>query len=365
MKAVIPCAKKKDDMFPFSETLPTALMPLMGRPIAEQLVNDLLSVGVDEVYIVGNHLLPELEDHFEEFDSVEIVEQEEINGTGGAIDAVDIEEEFFVVNGDVAVSRSDLKSLKDAHDGKVSDVTMLATDESRPEKFGVLSITNDRVEDIVEKPEDPENNLINTGIYVFTPEIFSVLEDMEGQKDLTDAVSKLVEQNGARFELVGDYWLDIGSPQKLRKADAVKREYHIRDTEVADSADVADSAVIDGDARIADGAEVRPNTVVEGRVYIGEDAVVGPNTVVRDSTIGDGSLVENATVRGSLLFQGNVLDPYVSVERCVMGEETDVKPGTVIRESFIGGRSFIDMNNSIRGLKFVPDARTDLSEISK
>ena len=64
-------------------------------------------------------------------------------------------------------------------------------------------------------------------------------------------------------------------------------------------------------------------------------------------------------------MEENIIDPYVAVERSILGEESDTKSGTVIRESFIGGRSYIDMNNSIRGIKFVPDARTDLSEISK
>ena len=59
------------------------------------------------------------------------------------------------------------------------------------------------------------------------------------------------------------------------------------------------------------------------------------------------------------------MDSFVAVENTVLAEEVDIKPGTVIRECLIGARSFIDMNNSIRGTKFVPDARTDLGEISK
>ena len=96
-----------------------------------------------------------------------------------------------------------------------------------------------------------------------------------------------------------------------------------------------------------------------------EDTYVGPNTVVEASTIGAESQVENCHVQTSLLFEENITDSFVDLENVVLGEECDLKPGSVLKESFIGPRSYIDMNNSIRGVKFVPDARTDLSEISK
>lgn len=366
MKAVIPCAKKKDDMFPFSETLPTAMMPVMGKPMVQHLVEELRKAGADEIYVVANHMIEEIDDQFAETRDVEVVEQEELNGTGGAIETVDIDEDFFVVNGDVTISENDLQSLADSHDSSVSDVTLLATDQSKPEKFGVLSITNDRVEKIVEKPEQPENSLVNTGIYIFTPEIFDILDGMDSeQKNLTEAVSRMVEDGGARFELVEDYWIDIGSPQKLRKADFVKRDHSIQETQISEDAEIADSAVIAGEAVVEEGAEIGPNAVIQGKTFVGEKAVIGAGSVVESSSIGSKSSLRNANVENSLVFHENVLDPFTHTERCVMGEEVDVKSGTVIRESFIGGRSFIDMNNSIRGLKFVPDARTDLSEISK
>ena len=365
MKAVIPCAKKKDDMFPFSETMPTALMPLMGEPIVERLVDSLEETGVDEVYLIANHRIEMIDEYFSDRDTVEVIEQEELDGTGSAVELADIQEEFFVVNGDVSVTRNDLENLREAHDSNVSDVTMLATEDSRPEKYGVLSITNDRVEGIVEKPEEPENNLVNTGIYIFGPRIFEVLDEMDGEKELTEAVSRIVDRDGARFELVEDYWMDIGTPQKLRKADRTLRSFALDGQEIADSAEVADSAVIEGDVRIEEDAVIKPGTVLEDKTFVGEESLVGPNTVVRDSSVGRKSLLRNASIDESLLFNENILDPQTSIERSVMAEETDVKSGTVIRESFIGARSFIDMNNSIRGLKFVPDARTDLSEISK
>ncbi|MFB6204546.1 MAG: sugar phosphate nucleotidyltransferase [Candidatus Nanohaloarchaea archaeon] len=365
MKAVIPCAKKKEDMFPFSETKPTALMPAMDRPVVEQLVSNLQSIGVDEIYLVTNHLEEQFEDLSGEYTNVSTVHQEELNGTGGAVETCDfIEEDFFVVNGDVMVSENDLDNLKESHENGSSPVTLLAEKGDRPEKFGVLSITNDRVDSLEEKPEKPDNALVNTGIYMFSPEVFSALQELEGEKELTDAVKNMIDREDARFELIEDYWLDIGDPKKLWSADRTLRD-RIDGTSIHEDAEVHENVEITGDAVIDEGAVLKPGAVLEGKVYIGENAEIGPNTVVRDSTISQGSVVRDASIEDALLFEDNIVDPHVHLENCIIGEECDVKSGTVIRESFIGARSFIEMNNSIYGTKFVPDARTDLSEMSK
>ncbi|MFB6207824.1 MAG: sugar phosphate nucleotidyltransferase [Candidatus Nanohaloarchaea archaeon] len=365
MKAVIPCAKKKEDMFPFSETKPTALMPVMDRPIVKHLIKQLQSVGVDEIYLVTNHLEEQFEDFFSEYTNVNVVHQEELEGTGAAVETCDfIEEDFFVVNGDVMVSENDLANLKESHERGSSSVTLLAAKGDQPEKFGVLSITNDRVNSLEEKPEKPDNALVNTGIYLFTPEVFSTLGELEDEKSLTDAVRSMVDEDGARFELIEDYWMDIGDPKKLWKADRLKRD-EIDETSIHDEAEVHESAEITGEAVIDEGAVLKQGAVLEGKVYLGKNAVVGPNSVVRDSTVSRDSAIRNASVEDALLFDENIVDPHVHLENCIIGEESDIKSGTVIRESFIGARSFIEMNNSIYGTKFVPDARTDLSELSK
>lgn len=367
MKAVIPAAKKKDSMFPFSESKPTGLMPVMGKPLVKHLIHALQDIGVDDIYIVTSYLEEEFEEEFGEYTNVNTVHQEELTGTAAAVATCDfIEEDFFVVNGDVLVSTRDLRNLKQKHDEFDSDVTMLATEEEQPEKFGVLSITNDKVVSIEEKPEEAENPLVNTGIYVFSPEVFDIIDGLGSEEtSITDAVDRMVEREGARFEFITDYWIDIGSPRKLWKADEIKREYEIEDTDIDQDARIHDTVEVEGDAVIEAEAVVKPGAVLEGKVFIGRGAIIGPNTVISDSSVAKNSQVEAAKLEAANVFESVILDPTVYVEDSVIGEEVDVKPGTVIQESFIGARSYVEMNNSIRGVKFVPDARTDLSEISK
>ncbi|MFB6147855.1 MAG: sugar phosphate nucleotidyltransferase [Candidatus Nanohaloarchaea archaeon] len=367
MKAVIPAAAKKDSMFPFSESKPTGLMPVKGKPLTRHLVESLKETGVDVIYLVTNHLEERYVEEFEDDADVEIVHQDHLSGTARAVSCCDfIDEEFIVVNGDVLVSGDDLTALVEKYRQTESEVAMLATGENKPEKFGVLSIQNDRVTSIKEKPEEAENTLVNTGIYMFSPQVFNVIEELEeDETSITDAVNGMTGSGKTRFELVDDYWLDIGSPRKLWKADRLKREHEIDSREIHEDAEVANSAELPEEVAVEEGAEIKPGTVIEGKCYIGEDVTLGPGTVVRNSSIGEGSVVRNCDLDQLLAFESVQLDSTVSVTRSVLGEEVEVKPGTVIQESYIGPRSFLEMNNSVRGASFVPDARTDLGEISK
>jgi|GEM_PF-447543 len=367
MKAVILCAAKEKSLYPFTESKPTGLIPVSGKPLVKHLITDLKAEGIEDIYIVTNYREEDFVDEFEGYTNVNTVSQEELNGTGGAVETCNfIEEDFIVINGDVVVSQKDIGKLIEKHQETSSSATILATSEETPEKFGVVSITNDKVTNLTEKPEEPESTLVNTGIYAFSPKIFDILEEIDSEdKNLTDAVQRLVDTSDTRFELVEDYWIDIGTLKKLWKADETKREYLIKETEIAEDAEVHEKTSIVGEAIIRPGAEIKPGTVIEGKVFIGENCTIGPNTVLKDTTVTDNSQIRSCDIESSLMFEKSIVDPSVHIENSVIAEETDIKSNTSIRESFIGPRSFIEMNNSIYGVKFVPDARTDLSELSK
>lgn len=364
MKAIILCAKKKENLFPFTETTPTGLLPVGGTPNVRRLIDDLEAAGVDEFYLITNHLERKYKEEFENDKEVSIVHQEEVTGTADALENCgDIEEDFYVVNGDVMVSRNDLKCLKKKHLNERPEATVLGDSEEKPEKFGVLSILNDEVKSIVEKPEAAENSLVNTGVYVFRPSIFGYIES-SNSSSLAEVVGDIAENQKVKMSVIEDYWMEIDSLRRLWKADRFIREKTV-ENEVADSAEVHDSAEIRGRVEVRENAVIRENSTVEGPTVIGEKAVIGPNTAVHKATIGEGSQLRSATVENSFIFDEAIVDPHVHVEQSVLGEGADVKSGTSIYESFIGAESFIEMNNSIKGTKFVPDARTDLGEISK
>jgi len=90
-----------------------------------------------------------------------------------------------------------------------------------PEKYGVLFADDGFLEKIVEKPKEHIGNLINTGLYKFTPEIFEAVNKIKpsvrGEYELTDAVTLLAGKKKVKIKQIQDYWLDFGNPGDIIK----------------------------------------------------------------------------------------------------------------------------------------------------
>lgn len=336
MKAVVLAAKKNDSLFPYTETRPVGLIPVGGKPLVRRTVEKLFDSGVKEIYLVVNYEEEQYREEFRDEDSVKFVRQETLDGTASAVNCCDfLEEDFLVINGDVLVSDSDISALIQKHSESTGEATVLGTHENRPEKFGVLSIVDDRIESIMEKPEDAETTLVNTGIYCFSPEVFKHLNSGITLPDAVMAVKT------PRFEVAEDYWIDIGRNSKLLEADRTARE-----PEIEESAEVSEKAHVGKDCYIGENVEIKPGSVVENC------------TVCENSTV-------RGTVRNSFVMEKVETEPSVSVERSIVGEHTKISAGSALEECFIGPEALIGLNNSMRGVKTVPGGRTDLGEISK
>ncbi len=90
-----------------------------------------------------------------------------------------------------------------------------------PEKYGVLIPANSLLKEIIEKPKEYVGNLINTGLYKFTPEVFDVIPKIglspRGEYELTDAITLLAKDKKVKIKKIQDYWLDFGNPADIIK----------------------------------------------------------------------------------------------------------------------------------------------------
>ena len=87
-----------------------------------------------------------------------------------------------------------------------------------PERFGVLVVDDDRLVRIIEKPKQRISDLINAGLYKFTPEIFEALKAIKkserGEYELTDAITKLADKNSVVIVEI-ETWLVFGEKKKI------------------------------------------------------------------------------------------------------------------------------------------------------
>ena len=48
-----------------------------------------------------------------------------------------------------------------------------------PERYGVVEFDGQKIKNIVEKPKKPASNYVNTGLWMFSPEVFGLLKDLK------------------------------------------------------------------------------------------------------------------------------------------------------------------------------------------
>ena len=229
MKAIIMAAGKGIRMLPLTEKLPKVLLAINGKPFLSYVIENLKKAGFDEFGIVAGHFKEKIEAFVKkEGINAKIIEQKEPKGTGHAVMQVKEfckGESFIVLGGDNLFSVEDLKAVHNDDEfcyavGKEMDGDV--------RKYGVFRVEGERLLRIVEKPKEFVSNIINIGLYKFTPEIWDALDKIElserGEYELTDAVSLLAKEGKVKYLKLKDYWLDLGSLDDIPKVEKFLKE---------------------------------------------------------------------------------------------------------------------------------------------
>ncbi len=235
-------------MRPATRVVPKALITVVDRPAIQYAVEEAARAGAKEAIVVvdldAGHLiaqhftldgpLPGLEDI-----RVRPVVQEEALGLGHAVhEAAEMvgDRSFFCLLSDniVRPGQDVLERMAaGSDDGEVSVMCLRRLTDEFLSKYGVV-VPASEVEDgyldiggAVEKPgvEEAPSRFGLAGRYLFTPEVFSILQKtppgVGGEIQLTDAIDELGKRGRLRGFLADGDLLDTGTPQGLLKATKV------------------------------------------------------------------------------------------------------------------------------------------------
>jgi len=340
MKAVVLAAGKGERLRPLTENRPKHLLPIGGKPLLEWILEGLVEAGVDEALLVTHYMEEQIKDHFGDGERLGVklryVRQEEMRGTADAFrvaeDFAD-GEEFIGVYGDLFLPPDGFKALTQAH--RKGETTMCVVPVDDPSQMGVVALEGDSVTEIVEKPapgEEP-SDLANAGMYIFTPEIFGLIDEtgLSSRKEyeITDSLKSLIESGSTlrAVTLPKGSWLDVGLPWNLLEAN----ERAMSSIESIIEGDVEDGVRIHGPVKIAKGARVRSGVYIEGPVSIGPGSDIGPNCYLRPSTsIGANVRVGNACeVKNSIIMDGTHVPHLSYVGDSIIGERCNLGAGTI------------------------------------
>jgi len=225
-KVVIAAAGQGTRMLHLTRRKSKHLINVFKKPFLAYLLDNLIAAGYKNFILVVGYHKEKMEEFLKEYKyKAALVDQFEIlggkekeYGTACPLKCVkDVvgKENFLMVYGDNLYSAEDLKIFD--IDDEYNYVAGFFY--QKPEKYGVLKIENGFLKEIVEKPKEFVGNLINTGLYKFTPEIFEkifqVQRSSRGEYELTDAINLLANEKKVKVKEIKTYWLDFGNPADI------------------------------------------------------------------------------------------------------------------------------------------------------
>ena len=339
MKALILAAGYGTRLEPLTLAVPKPMVPIVNLPTMQHNLELLKKHGFDQI-VVNVHYYPEqIENYFSDGHAFGVnlsySFEEELLGTAGGVkrmaEIARITDTFAVLSSD-ALTSINLKRLLDHHKEKKALATIALAKVTDISEFGVvIQDAEGKITGFQEKPrpEQALSDLVNTGIYVFEPEILKLIP--EGFYDFGKQL--FPDLAGGKGALYGyqmvEYWNDVGGLEKYIQSnyDAMKGALNIS----------IPGKKISRATWIGERENIDPSARFEGAVIIGDRCHIGKDVYIKDAVIGDKCVIaDGAAVTGSVLWPDVSVGPGAQISGsvigsfCHIGRQASILAGTVI-----------------------------------
>ena len=203
-----------------------------------------------------------------------------------------------------------------------------------PSRYGVVTLKDGKVIDVVEKPINHISNMVNAGIYVFDNTIFDYLETTLG---IPEALNTMVFDGKIITSVENKTtWLDVVYPWDILSLNATI----LQNIQAGQNGLIEPGVILKGLVSIGKGTIIRSNSYIVGPVIIGKGCDIGPNicifpatsiadnvviapfTTINNSVIGnDVSISSSCTIEDSVIDEGCIIGPHLSA----FSDETEIK----------------------------------------
>lgn len=238
---VIPAAGAGRRLGYLSNLLPKTLFPLYDRPIIHYVINQMESLGIEDIYIIVNVNKEKIVEYIKFIGmdlkaKVHFVEQEELSGTANAILLTEKfikDQPFMVIYGDDCTVTDSLQPMIDLFFQSKAIVTEGAVKEEDTKILQQTCSVNldkdGKMVEIVEKPEKPQYMLRGCGVYLFSPEIFDFIREtpvhpIRKEKEITYTINRAASEGRAYGFIINGYNVNINDYNELLKASLLVRE---------------------------------------------------------------------------------------------------------------------------------------------
>lgn len=259
-KAIIPVAGWGTRRLPITKIIEKSMLPVGNRPLVDYSVQELIKAGVKDIYmVIGNSEPCQVQEFYKDnlalnqylkergkADRLKLAKtlpddvtihytiQDPAGKYGTAVPIAMVVEEYkidepvLVFMGDDFIWNPDGKSATDSlieamEDESGSAILGVEIAKEKVDKYGVLSVEDGKLVDVVEKPtpEEAPSNLINVSKYIMAPELLQGIVKYVNENDfgpldqeymVTDPIDDYIKNGGVmRVATTKGEYLDGGS----------------------------------------------------------------------------------------------------------------------------------------------------------
>lgn len=302
MKVVIPLAGFGTRLRPHTFTKPKPLINVAGKPVLGHVLDMFNNIPVDEFIFITGYLGDQIESyvskHYPNLKAT-YFEQKEMNGQSTAVYLAKdrLSGPMLIVFVDTIVE-TDLSVLQT----ETADAIAWVKPVEDPRRFGVALVGPDGyVTQLIEKPDDINNNLAIVGFYYLkdSQAFMRAIEQQIAQNIktkneyfLADALQLMLKQ-GMKMKVVPvEVWEDCGKPETV---------LHTNEYLLDHGHDNSASVQVKGSIIIPP-VHIDPSAKIVGSI-VGPHVTIAAGCVVEQSIVHDSIIDEFSTIQHALLAQ--------------------------------------------------------------
>ena len=319
MQAIILAAGEGSRLRPLTQNRPKALLPAAGKPILGHVISSLHAAGIHDIIVVVGYRSEMVMKYLSAFPDISVVHQANQLGTADAVAAALplVTDDLLILPGDNYISSASIRALL-KHSNSI-----LITRSKESARYGVLTLKDNYILSIQEKPKHVTTMLISCGAYHISQSLCASIPSYG--YDMTDFFDATISH--VPFTAVHtDEWEDAIWPWHLLGLNN-SLLLHIPTLK---QGTISSHAVIEGPVFIGKRATIGPYTHIKGPAYIGEDVILSSHVGIGPGcSIGARSYIGAFTALShSLLMEDVTIQEQGYIADSVIGERTHIHAAT-------------------------------------
>ncbi|MDK2849867.1 MAG: glucose-phosphate thymidylyltransferase [Candidatus Woesearchaeota archaeon] len=322
-QAIIPAAGVGKRLRPLTHTLPKSLVPVAGKPIIVHIIDELVSIGIEDIVLIlgyfGEKIEEYLKQHYPQI-KFTFVYQRERKGSAHAVLLTEsaIKHPVMIIYGDTIIEGDLRNGIK-----KGKDLLLGTKFVDDPRRFGIVERENGKIVGLVEKPNILERREALVGVYtVFnTKKLFESIKyiiknniTLNGEFYLTHALDHMIKSGASAETFPIENWYDCGTVESLLETNKILLDKKRRFKENV----IVDDNIIIPPVAIGKNTKLK-NCIIGPYVSIGSDANL-EGAIIQNSIISDKAKVKNLILKDSVI--GNEAECEGKTTNLILGDNS-------------------------------------------